>query len=75
MTCFVSAKDFPKKLVKGYRIRSWHPGRRPFRFHFNREIYNWCRKNKICYRRVDGPDHGFLFESKADVMAIKLRWM
>lgn len=74
MTCFVLAKDFSKKLVKGYRHQSAY-GRHPFKFHFKKEIYNWCRKNKIHYRRVDKPGYGFLFESEADVMAIKLRWM
>ncbi len=74
MTCFMAAKEFPKHLVRGCRHRTWR-GCHPVKFHFRKEIYNWCRKNKIRYRRVDGPDHGFLFENEADVMAIKLRWL
>lgn len=71
---FVPAKDFGKTLVRGYRHHSAFR-RYPFKFHFKKEIYDWCRKNKIHYKRVDAPEYGFLFENEADVMAIKLRWL
>lgn len=74
MTCFVPAKDFSKKLVKGYRHRFAY-GRWTFKFHFKKEVYDWCRKNKIHYKRVDAPKYGFQFKNEADVMAIKLRWL
>jgi len=74
MTCFMAAKEFPEHLVRGYRHHSAYRNY-PFKFHFKKEIYDWCCKNKIHYRRVDKPKYGFLFESEADVMAIKLRWL
>lgn len=74
MTCFIPAKSFPKRLVRGYRHQTAR-NTFPLKFHFKKEIYNWCGENKIHYKRVDSPDHGFLFENEADVMAIKLRWL
>lgn len=74
MTCFVPAKSFPKKLVREYRhLTSYRVN--PIKFHFKKEIYLWCCENKIYYRRVGKPIHGFIFENEADVMAIKLRWL
>ena len=74
MTCFVPAENFSNKLVRRYRHQTAYKVF-PLKFHFKKEIYNWCRKNKIHYKRIDYPVRGFLFESEADIMAIKLRWL
>ena len=74
MTCFISAKSFSKTLVKGYRFRSFYK-LHPMEFHFRKEIYDWCSKNGIHYRRIGYPEYGFIFENEADIMAIKLRWL
>ena len=71
---FVSTKEFPRSMVRWYEFRYQHYIF-PKSHYFRKDIYDWCIKHKIPYRKTKSPECGFLFIGESDAMAVKLRWL
>lgn len=67
---FLSIEEIPKKLTTPYQnFRGT-----VIRYSFKSSIYEWCRENKIHYKRTKKKPFGFFFKNKEEAMAVKLRW-